>query len=160
MNMNTIIKDAHTKSAYTDEFLKSWCSYIDTCMVMVAENHAQNYAEIVEFMTTHTDEVNQTISDKGWGIYHDIWTFTRDALYAHTMTELNASIHDLITAYAAKCAIDAGKEEIPDRLWDKIEKEMRLVTPQCTRGYIESTVKGILTENGPEKEISNAAKRI
>lgn len=160
MNMNTIIKDALTKSAYTDEFLKSWCSYIDACMVMIGEDHAQNYAEIVEFMTTHTDEVNQTISDRGWGIYHDIWTFTRDALYAHVMADLNASIAILISAYAAKCVLNTGRDEIPDRVWDKIEKEMRLVTPQCTMGYIESTVKGIL--NGPEteKETSNAAERI
>lgn len=155
MNTNEIIESVREKCPYTDEFIHSHTSWLDSAMVFIAQRHADDIEEIKTFLLDFTDEVNEEISTSSWNKHHDVIEFARDALYNHIMAELWENAIELCKAYAAWYVKEHYKmEEIPNDEWYDIEDSFENFDTKWWFSSIENVVDEQL-----KKETTDAAEQ-
>ena len=132
-----------TALEFVDEYYNSGCEYIHDAIMEFADSHASIYYKgIIQFLSNHVDEVNETIKEFGWeGVGEDLYKAVQMTEFRLAEEELYENMTDILTLSALKQLEDLGVTKIDDELLDDILDEVHDLSEDNVFEDIEDIIK-------------------
>lgn len=124
-NLNDILSDV---TGAEDICNYSESTYVSDAITEIADNYTSiHYADIIDFISAHVEEVNDTIAEFGWdGCGGDLYKAGQLTEFCMIENEINTNLNDALTLYAYMYLKDKGidefTEDFDDELTEFIEK--------------------------------------
>lgn len=118
-NLNDILSNV---TGADDLCFYSGDTYVSDAIIEIADSYTSiHYADIINFISAHVEEVNDTIAEFGWdGCGGDLYKAGQLAELCMIENEINTNLNDAITLYAYMYLNDKGIEEVSEDFDDEL----------------------------------------